>query len=318
MKRMALVAAVGAIVLAAAWQLWRHQTTDSNSERQNLSAVPVQRGDLSLPVRASGAIAWERQIAVRPVMPGRLDELRASEGQIVQEGDAVAVMSSLQRALLLDAERASGRDPAKWEEAYQPTTILAPAAGVVANLPLTPGSMLTPETILMTIADSPLIRVFVEESDVPWITSGSIATIDIDALPGVLMTGIVARISTQSVYHRNAVCYEVELDAGRLPASARVGMSVNAEFHGEQRRGVLLVPQSAVVQQNGRTIVRRPGPDGRHEDLEVRVGLTDGLRIEVVDGLQDGDLVLTDAAALQSTARDAARGSPLLPFTRRQ
>lgn len=318
MKRIALVAVVGVILLAVCWMFWGRSATESNGGSSRVSSVPVRCGDLGLFVRTGGAIVWDQQVVVRSVIPGRLDELRVGEGQRVRKGDTVAIVSPLNRVMLLDAEQAAGGDSNKWADAYLPVPVFAPAAGVVTGLPMKPGNMLTVEAVLMVISDTPVVRVFVEESDITRVSVGSTGSVRIDALPDCVFTGTVSRIGTQAVIRRNAVSFEVDLAPGPLPPSARVGMSVAVEFAGLQRRGVLLVPRDAVLGRNGQSVVRCPGAAGAVEERPIRVGVADGESVEVLEGLREGDMVLVGMAAPETTARGAAKGTPLLPFTRGQ
>jgi multidrug efflux pump subunit AcrA (membrane-fusion protein) len=305
-------------VAAAAW--WGSSCRrDAGGGGEEHSTVVVRTGDLRVPVHASGSIVWGRVAPVRAAIAGRIDEIRVAEGQVVRKGDVVAVVSPLQRALIMDAvdadEKVGRSDSFKFRDAYAPLAITAPSAGVVADLPVIPGVLVAGDTVLMAIADAPTARIFVEESDIRWIAPDGECVVGIDALPGVMLTGKVTRVGSGSVARRSAVCYPVDVGAIVLPPGARVGMTLSGTFRGEERKGVMVIPAAAVFESNGRAAVRRRAGGGAYEDLEIRAGLTDGSAVEVLEGLKVGDLVAADAASAVSASRMAKRRSPFLPFT---
>jgi len=75
------------------------------------------------------------------------------------------------------------------------------------------------------------------------------------------------------------------------------------------------VPAEAVARKKGRHTVSVEKAAGEVEERPVRVGITDGVRYEVLDGLAEGDRVEADAAAAgrwQKAAEERRPGPPML------
>ena len=87
---------------------------------------------------------------------------------------------------------------------------------------------------------------------------------------------------------------------------ARSGMYASALITAEQKQAVVL-PQTAVTNENGRTIVRKV-EDGVIRILPVKTGISDGKFIEVVDGVKAGDDVVARVGAY---VRDGDRINPV-------
>jgi membrane fusion protein, macrolide-specific efflux system len=307
-----------AAALAAMLLLWPSAPGTAAPPDPSASSLTVRRGDLRLFVRAAGAISWSNPISVRTPMAGRIDQVRIHEGQPIRKGDCAAMISSPQRAVLMDVARNHGQeDLEKWEKVYQPIPVLSPADGTVIKVSALEGQNIGPEQMLFTVGDVLVARAYVEETEIPWIAPGGIATLAIDALPGAALTGTVVRVGTQSTPYRNAVAYEVDLAVEAWPEASKPGMSLSALFAGPHRENVLKVPCTAVIARAGEARVCLVAPDGTISFQVVHPGLNDGVEVEILDGLQDGARVLTDA--LLGPANGAAgnpRYSPLLPFTR--
>ena len=305
-------------MLAAAFAICCLLPGTATSAEPALPTTTVQRGDLRLFAHASGSIAWSTQIPVHAPMAGRIDQLNISEDQAVHKDECAAVISSLQRAVLMDVAQADGaKEMAKWENVYRPVPLLSPADGTAIKVSVVIGQNIGPEQVLFTIGDSLVARMYVEETEIPLVAMGGTATLTFDALPEVVVTGTVVRVGSQSTPYRNAIAYEVDLAVTAWPAAAKPGMSLNATFAGPFREQVLRVPCTAVTRIDGKDCVCLVAPDGSTSFQEVRTGLTDGVDVEIPDGLREGDLVRTDTGLQPKAGTDGkARYSPLLPYTR--
>ena len=130
-----------------------------------MSTTTVQRNDLRLFANASGFIAWSTQIPVRAHMAGRIDQLNIREDQAVRKDECTAVISSPQRAVLMDVVQAGGeKEKAKWENVYRPVPLLSPADGTAFKVAVEAGQNIGPEQVLFTIGDRLVARMFVEET----------------------------------------------------------------------------------------------------------------------------------------------------------
>ena len=74
----------------------------------------------------------------------------------------------------------------------------------------------------------------------------------------------------------------------------RAGYSANADVIIQEKEGVLLVPERLVTMEKEKASVEVPGASPEDEPVkkEIQVGLSDGLNLEVVAGLAEGDKVI--------------------------
>lgn len=183
--------------------------------------------------------------------------------------------------------------------------IRAPAAGTILTRPINPGDPVVPLTSyqpgteLSTVADmSDLVfRGTVDEIDVGKLKVGLPARIKVGALPNDVVTGKVARIAPQAQQKEGATLFdvEIELDKG-AQVTLRAGYSANADLVIREKKDVLVLPERLVLFEDGgkKAFVELPDKDPKKapKKAEITVGISDGLNVEVVKGLEKGQKVV--------------------------
>jgi HlyD family secretion protein len=180
--------------------------------------------------------------------------------------------------------------------------IRAPIAGTVLELLVNEGDPVVPltsyqaGTALTTLADmSTLIfKGTVDEIDVGKLSEGLPARIKIGALPDAKVDGVVSKISPKSKTAEGATLFDVEIEL-RPGAGVvlRAGYSANADIVVREKSDVLLVPERLVSFAEGKATVEVPGPAGAEPvKRPIKIGLSDGMSVEVAEGLQEKELVV--------------------------
>ena len=180
--------------------------------------------------------------------------------------------------------------------------IRAPVAGTVLELLVNEGDPVVPltsyqaGTALTNLADmSQLVfKGTVDEIDVGKLKEGMPARIKIGAMPDAAVEGIVYKIAPKSKTAEGATLFDVEIEL--KPAAGvvlRAGYSANADIVVREKKDVLLIPERLVTFGEGKATVEVP-PAGEGEPVkkDIKVGLSDGINIEVADGLQAKDQVV--------------------------
>jgi HlyD family secretion protein len=185
------------------------------------------------------------------------------------------------------------------------SVVRAPAGGTLLERLVNPGDPVVPLTSyqagtdLATIADmSDLVfKGTVDEIDVGKLAIGLPVRFRIGALPDAKVTGRLSRIAPQAKEKDNAKLFEVEIELD--PASStvlRAGYSANADLVIREKKDVLLVAERLVTFEDGgkRATVEVPGarPKDPPRKVEVKTGLSDGLNVEVLSGLEEGAKVV--------------------------
>jgi HlyD family secretion protein len=182
------------------------------------------------------------------------------------------------------------------------SVIRAPTAGTVLELlvhegdPVVPLTSYQAGTALTTLADMStlLFKGTVDEIDVGKLKEGMPARIKVGALPDAKVDGKVSKISPKSKTAEGATLFDVEI--ALLPASGvvlRAGYSANADVVVREKENVLLVPERLVTFAGGKSTVEIPGVgDAEPVKREIKVGLSDGINVEVTDGLKEKEAVV--------------------------
>lgn len=190
----------------------------------------------------------------------------------------------------------------KSEQLNVESILRAPIDGTVLELLVNEGDPVVPltsyqaGTALTTLADmSTLVfKGTVDEIDVGKLAEGLPARIKVGALPEAKVEGRVYKIAPKSKTQEGATLFDVEIEL--QPAAGvvlRAGYSANADVVVREKQGVLLLPERLVTFKDGGASVEVPG--ARVEDPQrkpVKVGLSDGLNVEVAEGLREGELVV--------------------------
>ncbi|MBI4347855.1 MAG: efflux RND transporter periplasmic adaptor subunit [Elusimicrobia bacterium] len=285
---LALVVGIG----LAGWTWW--QKRDRGRER-SVRWTDVSEGPIEDAVEANGSVVPLQRVSIQAPIAGRIEQLLFEEGERVRKGDVIAWMSSSDRAAILDAARARGPEEMKrWEDAYKPTPIVAPIAGVLILRNVVTGETVTPSTVIYAMADELIVLAQVDESDIGRVKTGMQARIVLDAYPQEETTGKVRDIRWEGKNVSNVITYGVEVKPDRVPLFFRSQMTANVTFIVGRKADAVLVQASAVQDApGGGRQVFVPDPEGKPVARAIKTGLELGDKVEVLSGLQPGDKVMS-------------------------
>jgi len=180
-------------------------------------------------------------------------------------------------------------------------TITAPDSGVVAAVNVKEGDVLTSASLAVPafqIIDPSNLEMtgLIDEIDVADIMLGQPARITLDALPDVEVEGVVTFISDAALIQAGVVLYRTTISLISPDPRVKDGMSATADIMIETRPNVLVLPNTAVfVDESGQDIAYLVGSDGTPVTREITTGLRSGRLVEIVSGLEDGDVVSLQA-----------------------
>ena len=136
-----------------------------------------------------------------------------------------------------------------------------------------------------------VVRGFVGEAELPWVKTGSVVDAVPAAFPDMKLTGRVESVGGMAQTRPGQPLWRkffpVQIALDPIPAPLPVGLSVRADVVAGESSNALLLPREAVEWRGGRSFVRKASG----EETEVKTGLADALRIEIVSGLSAGDEV---------------------------
>lgn len=184
------------------------------------------------------------------------------------------------------------------------TVVTSPIAGHVLKLhvnvgdPVVPLTSYQPGTELLALADMGdlLFKGTVDEIDVGKIHEGLPVDLKVGAYPDSLVTGLLSRIALKSEKRESATVFEVEINIDKVPDGVllRAGYSANADIIVRRVDQVVALPERVLVFRHDSTFVRLPtaAPEQEPEERPIQIGMSDGINVEVVSGLDSGDVVL--------------------------
>jgi membrane fusion protein, multidrug efflux system len=206
----------------------------------------------------------------------------------------------------LDTQRAA-HDISKLELSY--TEIRAPIAGVVSKRMVKIGNLIQLNQPLFKIDDFDPLEAMIDvpERDMRLIQAGQPVQMLVDALPDAVFAGGVARVSP--VVDPTTGTFRVVAQFKDVSGRLRSGMFGRVRIVYDERADALVVPRSALVGDDKDAAVFVV-VDSVAKRRKVRLGYADGGRVEVVDGIAEGEQVVTLG---QAALRDGAKVQVINP-----
>ncbi len=180
-------------------------------------------------------------------------------------------------------------------------TIRSPINGIVLVRPTEVGdavssllNMGSAATLVMTLGDtsSVYIKGDVDEADIGKTDLNQCVRTKVESFPNESFDGVVKRIAPMGKEFNNVTTFEVRVTIANPQGKLRVGMTANAEIVLEERKDVLLVPESALVYEKDKSTwaqLHAPGTRQGWRKVRVKTGISNGQRTQVLEGLKEGD-----------------------------
>lgn len=245
----------------------------------------------TLAVRAAGETVQAGQLLFTlysPTLESAQQEFL--DAQRIGNRDLIEASRDRLRALGLDpgaaerlarAGRASGRVP-----------FHAPIAGVVTELEVRDGAMVTPDTMALTITALGSLWVIAEvpESQAGWIRAGTPAEIRLASLPGETIAGRVDHVYPELNAETRTLRARIVLEAAGT--ALRPNMLANVTLVGEAGEPAVMIPRNALIRSGSEDRVVVALGEGRFAPRRVVAGPESGDRVVVREGLAEGEQVV--------------------------
>lgn len=187
-------------------------------------------------------------------------------------------------------------------EAIASMTVIAPISGIILSRDTDKGSAVIPissaygGTVIMTIADvsEKHFRGDVDEADIGKVHLGLPARIYVETYPDESFKAELTHISPMGREEEDIINFKIRATIDDPEDRLRVGMSADAELILEEHENVLVIPEGAIIYEDGKIFVNIQDdsvPEGLLK-IEITKGISDGLRTEVLSGLEEGQVVV--------------------------
>jgi HlyD family secretion protein len=190
------------------------------------------------------------------------------------------------------------------EEQLGYTTIVAPMDGVILSRDVEIGDAVSSilvlgstATLIMTEGDTSEVYVQgkVDEADIAHVYMGQPARIKVESFRDRLFYGKVTKIAPMGVEADNVTTFEVRVSINNPGGELKANMTANAEILLDEHKGVLMVPENAVIydgQKNALVEIPDKSQKEGKRKIPVKIGLSNGSVTEIISGLKEGQQVV--------------------------
>lgn len=256
--------------------------------------VKVEKGTIEVKILTTGTVQPKNRLEIKPPISGRVEEILVVEGQKVRKGEILAWMSSTERAAMLDAARAQGpAEVRRWEQMYRPTPVISPIHGMVILRNVESGQTFMNTEAILVLSDQLTVKAQVDETDMAQVKLKQNAIIILDAYPNEKILGHVDQIAFEAKTTNNVTTYQIEVLPVSTPEFMRSGMTANVSFQLAVKENVLSLPVELVKKNQEGSFVLFSNSDETPTEKKIEVGLSDGKKIEIISGLNEGETVFS-------------------------
>ena len=312
--------------------------------------------DIIKKTTATGSVVPRKEIEIKPVVSGIIDELFVEEGEMIKKGDLIARIRIIPNMInlnnaksrievakinLKDAKRNYDRqlgllekgviakvDFESYETAYKNaqeeletaqetlelieegqtknaggqtnTLVKSTIEGMILDLPVEVGYQVIEAnnfnagTTIATIADmgEMVFEGNIDETEVGKIKEGMPLILIIGAIEDIEFEASLEHISPKGVEVNGAVQFEIKADVVLLEDQfIRSGYSANASIVLDKADSVLAISESLLQFENDTVFVEVETSPQVFEKRYIKIGLSDGINIEVIEGLSKDDKI---------------------------
>jgi len=227
------------------------------------------------------------------------------------ETDLAKIEAALRGQAATVARFEADLDNRKLRQSY--TRITAPMDGTVVNLPVQAGQtviavQVTPVMLTLADLDTITVRAKVPEADIQSIRLGQTARFSTLSGEGKRYEGKLRVIQPVPERAGNAVFYNVLFDVDNRDRALFSDMTVQVDIETGSVKQIPAMPIVALGERgkDGRFTVQVLDAANKQVPRQVKVGLQDGARVQVLDGVKAGEKVLLAPPSAADAAASAA------------
>jgi len=241
------------------------------------------------------------------VSESALDDAQKAYEMSVNKRDVSRAQLTVSDAKLIQAKAQVQQARAtldRAEEDLRYATITSPITGVVLSRDVEIGDAVSSilvlgstATLVMTLGDISQVYVKgkVDEADIGKVYLGQPGRIKVESFKDKIFNGKVTKIAPLGVEKDNVTTFEVRVSIDNATGELKAMMTANAEILLDEHKNVLMIPEASIVydkDKNASVEVPEPhGKDGKRK-VEVKVGISNGAKTELLSGLKEGQQVV--------------------------
>jgi RND family efflux transporter MFP subunit len=305
----------------------KNRVKDNSNVTVAVNVAPVQSRTSENNLSLVGTVTANQEIEVKSEVQGKILSLNANLGDFVQKGRVIARVDDRIRQLSLENANQKLADARQNLERYKNlyeggaatkaqydqyalayetaenqlaqakkelsnAVIVAPISGYVTNKAVEAGAFANVGTAILTIVDISRLKVTlsVAENDVYALKVGDAVNLTSTVYPGVTFKGEITFISPRGDEAHN---YPVEISiTNQAKNPLKAGTYVNIAFNRKSTTPTLQIPRGALVGSIKNAQVYTV-ENNVARLKKVTIGQDNGVYLEVLEGLQEGEQVVT-------------------------
>ena len=177
-------------------------------------------------------------------------------------------------------------------EKQEQLAIVAPCDGKVVSVDVEKGDSVSSGTRVMTLVESGAgmqLILEIDELDIPMVEAGQQATLSVDALPDITLTGVVQKIAPLGNTETSVTTYDVYIElTGEVDSRVLGGMNVSGEIEVSSAQNALLLTSEALKKDGDDWFVQMQNGEYR----QVEIGVMTDSQVQILSGLSEGEVVV--------------------------
>ena len=239
--------------------------------------IPVEMGTVENYVVINGDVLAVNQVSIFPTVGGRITETFFQVGDSVDQGTVVAMV-----------------DPSRPGQIFSDSPVVSTIAGTVLQTPVNRGDTVSTQTAVIIVGDlsTLMIETFVPERFSNAARRGLGAQVLLEALSGESFRAVVDEVSPVLDPVSRTLRIRLRFSGPRDPR-IRAGMFATVSLVTSTRHNVPIIPRGTAINTQGGWIAFTVDEDNIARRREISLGLESEQLVEVVYGLNAGDLVVS-------------------------
>jgi len=239
--------------------------------------TPVEIDTIENSVLLNGDVLAVNQVSIYPTVAGKVTEILYQVGDRVSAGTVVAMI-----------------DPSRPGQVYSENPVASTIGGTILSAPVRVGDTVSTQTAIYVVGDlsSLIVETFVPERFSGAARRGLSAQITLEAFPGEIFAASVEEVSP--VLDPASRTLRIRLRfSGRTDPRIKAGMYATVSLVTSTRRDVPVIPRGTVINTYGSWIVFTVDEKNIASRQEISLGMENERFIEVTEGLEAGDIVVS-------------------------
>jgi len=332
-KHWKIIIAVVLILVIGGGVYYQFFLKNNESKEQKIAPnniFTVKKGNITKTIDGQGYIKPinEENLSFPSTSGGtKITKIHVTEGDMVKKGDILveldkreARLNYLQKKNALEKAKISGSkneiEEAELnlqiaEDRIDNLTLKAPFGGLVSDVYIEEGNYYENGNAV-TIKNTNTLKseINIEESNFQEISLGQKANIELDSLPSTSFTGEVTEIANEADNSGGTVTLPVTITLNETDKDIKINSSAQVEIIVGEVKDTIFIPITAVLNRNNKEVVLKVIGENKTEAVEIKTGLTNGLRIAVKSGLNEGDEILLNTFAQRANSGNVPAFGP--------